>query len=109
MLNVKTEANYVDLKKMFNNALSKQEFKTQLLKENTDRSLSDILNQIQEHKYNILDQQYRLTRLLEEARKRMPEPFSQEQSRGPGPDRLDRDSTPSAAGNTKDPLWVPCL
>lgn len=42
-------------------------------------SISDIVRQIKDHKYNILDQQRRLRLLLEEARKRIPEPFSAEQ------------------------------
>jgi SAM-dependent methyltransferase len=39
----------------------------------------DIKRQILDHKYNILDQQRRLALLLEEARKRLPEPISNKQ------------------------------
>jgi len=39
----------------------------------------DILRQTRDHKLNIIDQQRRLKLLLEEARKRLPEPFANEQ------------------------------
>ena len=41
--------------------------------------IREILRQTRDHKLNILDQQRRLKLLLEEARKRLPEPFSGEQ------------------------------
>lgn len=45
----------------------------------TDSELKGIIRQVNEHKQYILDQQRRLTLLLEEARKRLPDPISQEQ------------------------------
>jgi O-antigen chain-terminating methyltransferase len=51
-------------------------------KEITDfinQELKDILRQIRDHKLNILDQQRRLSILLQEARKRLPKPFSKKQ------------------------------
>ena len=47
-------------------------------KANTEQ-IREILRQTRDHKLNILDQQRRLKLLLEEARKRLPEPFSREQ------------------------------
>ncbi len=44
-----------------------------------DISIVGIQRQIQDHKRNILDQQRRITLLLEEARKRLPEPISHDQ------------------------------
>lgn len=41
--------------------------------------ISEILRQTRDNKLNILDQQRRIKLFLEEARKRLPEPFSQEQ------------------------------
>jgi O-antigen chain-terminating methyltransferase len=41
--------------------------------------LAEISRQVQEHKHYILDQQRRLALLLEEARKRLPDPISQKQ------------------------------
>jgi len=41
--------------------------------------IREILRQIRDHKLNILDQQRRLALLLEEARKRLPEPISTDQ------------------------------
>jgi SAM-dependent methyltransferase len=46
---------------------------------NVDSQLGEIFRQINDHKRNILDQQRRLALLLEEARKRLPEPISTEQ------------------------------
>jgi SAM-dependent methyltransferase len=43
--------------------------------------ISEIMRQLRDHKLNILDQQRRLSFLLEEARKRFPEPMSTEQIR----------------------------
>ena len=44
-----------------------------------NQEINNILRQINEQKYSILDQKIRLTSLLKEARKRLPEPFSVEQ------------------------------
>jgi O-antigen chain-terminating methyltransferase len=44
-----------------------------------EHELKDILKQVRDHKLNILDQQRRLSLLLEEARKRLPEPITMEQ------------------------------
>jgi 2-polyprenyl-3-methyl-5-hydroxy-6-metoxy-1,4-benzoquinol methylase len=49
-----------------------------LLEEITDQ-IREILRQTRDHKLNILDQQRRLMFLLEETRKRLPEPISTEQ------------------------------
>jgi len=50
------------------------------LEAKADKSeLQDIFRQIKDHKLNILDNQRRLRLLLEEARKRLPEPISVEQ------------------------------
>ena len=46
-----------------------------------DEQIHDILRQVRDHKLNILDQQRRLMFLLEEARKRFPEPISTDQVR----------------------------
>jgi len=43
------------------------------------KEISEILRQTRDHKLNILDQQRRLALLLEEARKRLPEPISTDQ------------------------------
>ena len=45
----------------------------------THATLADIQRQVLDHKRNIIDQQRRLALLLEEARKRLPEPIGQEQ------------------------------
>jgi SAM-dependent methyltransferase len=45
----------------------------------THATLADIQRQVLDHKRNIIDQQRRLALLLEEARKRLPEPIAQEQ------------------------------
>ena len=45
----------------------------------TEQELQEIKRQIHDQKHNILDQHRRLAILLEEARKRLPEPFSQKQ------------------------------
>ena len=45
----------------------------------THATLVDIQRQVLDHKRNIIDQQRRLAMLLEEARKRLPEPIDQEQ------------------------------
>ena len=45
----------------------------------TQQATGEIQRQILDHKHNILDQQLRLALLLEEARKRLPEPISTEQ------------------------------
>jgi len=45
----------------------------------TEQELQDIKRQINDQKHNILDQHRRLAVLLEEARKRLPEPFSKKQ------------------------------
>ncbi len=47
--------------------------------EQINLTLCDIQRQILDHKRNIVDQQRRLTLLLEEARKRLPEPIQQDQ------------------------------
>jgi len=47
--------------------------------EDITRQIRDILRQTRDHKLNILDQQRRLMFLLEEARKRLPEPISTDQ------------------------------
>jgi len=44
-----------------------------------NESLEEIKRKLRDHSLNIVDQQRRLTLLLEEARKRLPEPISQEQ------------------------------
>lgn len=53
-----------------------------VLQHGTDQihtKVRDILRQVHDHKLNILDQDRRLKLLLEEARKRLPEPFSVKQ------------------------------
>ena len=45
----------------------------------TEQELQEIKRQIHDQKHNILDQHRRLAVLLEEARKRLPEPFSKKQ------------------------------
>ena len=45
----------------------------------TEKDLQEIKRQISDQKHNILDQNRRLAILLEEARKRLPEPFSKKQ------------------------------
>jgi SAM-dependent methyltransferase len=45
-----------------------------------DSNLTEIRRQIRDHKLNILDQERRITMLLEGARKRLPEPLSAEQT-----------------------------
>ena len=49
------------------------------INESIQEQIRDILRQIRDHKINLIDQERRLSLLLEEARRRLPESFSREQ------------------------------
>lgn len=68
MLNVKTEINYTVLHR-----------DVTLLKEEAGNRLPDIIRQLHDMKLNILDQQKRLTKFLDDIRTSMPEGLSREQ------------------------------
>jgi O-antigen chain-terminating methyltransferase len=58
---------------------SKLDDKVNITNDNVNITNQDIFRQIKDHKLNIIDMQRRLMLILEEARKRLPEPFSTQQ------------------------------
>jgi len=74
MINTKADFDALnDIKNMINTKADSNSI------EGITREIKNIANQIRENKLNILDQQRRLMLLLEEARKRLPEPINKTQ------------------------------
>lgn len=73
---LKTE--FTETNKNFNDAI--ESMKKELIRLiEVESAINHIIKQMRDHKLHILDQQRRLTLLLEEARKRLPEPISTQQ------------------------------